>query len=545
MALPVSVPNEAVVTGQSLADATPAVPVGQLDTTVLGQVPEARTTDGVAIAQKGTKQGVLTSVLPTAGDAGDIAGAGLNELASMQQDLLAAPFAAELTRATGKASGVASEVTGTGVKGGSQGDLVTASLEPAASTSLASITGSAAAAAPVARSTSRQPLAGSMQAKSVSAANDVEAKLSATFEATEAAGVTQARATAQPRPASVAQPRISSQPVSLKTPGAVSAQLSAEEDRGSASSAAAASAVEAATGSGGPGATAPEEVKPAQEAKALRDVPVGAVPLTETSSRTVTAPVKDERTKTIAAGSDDAVSTQPTSAQTLSGDASSGTANLAAAAVPVSSVTANIAVPFPHTAAAVSGPADSARAAGSVNAGMLAEPTSSIAQVAEPHRTLLATPTTLEVGVPSGTQGWLRIRAEVGAPGEVNASLSAASSGGRELLHNQMPALNAFLHSEQLAVTTTVVERVSLSSGGPASGGMGGDTTGGSNASLLQGGGAGSDGSQRDAQQTANFSVSEKVTSYDARAGVSDAAGQISNNASLAGESGRWLNVRA
>jgi hypothetical protein len=268
--------------------------------------------------------------------------------------------------------------------------------------------------------------------------------------------------------------------------------------------------------------------------------------------------VKDERTKTIAAGSDDAVSTQPTSAQTLSGDASSGTANLAAAAnatarvvsvadaaVPVSAVTANIAVPFPHTAAAVSGPADSARAAGSVNAGMLAEPTSSIAQVAEPHRTLLATPTTLEVGVPSGTQGWLRIRAEVGAPGEVNASLSAASSGGRELLHNQMPALNAFLHSEQLAVTTTVVERVSLSSGGPASGGMGGDTTGGSNASLLQGGGAGSDGSQRDAQQTANFSVSEKVTSYDARAGVSDAAGQISNNASLAGESGRWLNVRA
>jgi len=399
-----------------------------------------------------------------------------------------------------------------------------------------------------------------MQAKSFSAVNDVEAKAGTAVEAMEAAGVTQARAMAQPRQASIAQPRISSRPMSLKTAGTVMAQLSAEEDKGPA----AASAVEAATVSSGPALAAHGEVKWAQQAEAQRDVPVGSVPLAESSSRTATAPVKDEKTKMFAVGSDDAVSAQPTSAQTVSGDASSGTGNLAAAtnatarvvsvadaAVPVSAVTANIAVPFPHTAAAVSGPADSVRAAGSVNAGMLAEPTSSIAPVAEPHRTLLATPTTLEVGVPSGTQGWLRIRAEVGAPGEVNASLSAASSGGRELLHNQMPALNAFLHSEQLAVTTTVVERGSLFSGGQASSfgglgaGMGGDTHGGSNASLLQGGGAGSDGSQRDAQQTANFSASEKVTSYDARAGVSDAAGQISNNASLAGESGRWLNVRA
>ncbi len=171
-----------------------------------------------------------------------------------------------------------------------------------------------------------------------------------------------------------------------------------------------------------------------------------------------------------------------------------------------------------------------------MSAGLVAEQSSSLAGSAEPHRTLLATPTTLEVGVPSGTQGWLRIRAEVGAPGEVNASLSAASSGGRDLLHSQMPALNAFLHSEQLAVTAG-----GLGSGGLGSGGLGSDASGGSNASLLHGGGAQSGGSQREA---GNVTGSDLVPSYAARSAASEATGTLSSGTSTSGDSGRWLNVR-
>jgi hypothetical protein len=190
---------------------------------------------------------------------------------------------------------------------------------------------------------------------------------------------------------------------------------------------------------------------------------------------------------------------------------------------------------------------------------LVAEQSSSLAGSAEPHRTLLATPTTLEVGVPSGTQGWLRIRAEVGAPGEVNASLSAASSGGRDLLHSQMPALNAFLHSEQLAVTATLAERGTgisqsgaafgsgglgsggLGSGGLGSGGLGSDASGGSNASLLHGGGAQSGESQREA---GNVTGSDLVPSYAARSAASEATGTLSSGTSTSGDSGRWLNVR-
>ena len=69
-----------------------------------------------------------------------------------------------------------------------------------------------------------------------------------------------------------------------------------------------------------------------------------------------------------------------------------------------------------------------------------------------PHRTLVATPTTLEVGVPDGTQGWLRIRAQVSDQGQVSASLAGGSSASQEMLHRELPALNAFLHNEQMPV---------------------------------------------------------------------------------------------
>ena len=73
---------------------------------------------------------------------------------------------------------------------------------------------------------------------------------------------------------------------------------------------------------------------------------------------------------------------------------------------------------------------------------------------------LQATPNSLEVGVASGTHGWLKIRAEMSGAGVVNASLSTASSSGQEMLHRELPSLTAYLQSERVAVHTVVVQPV-------------------------------------------------------------------------------------
>jgi hypothetical protein len=81
----------------------------------------------------------------------------------------------------------------------------------------------------------------------------------------------------------------------------------------------------------------------------------------------------------------------------------------------------------------------------------------SVAEGAMSHRTLLATPTALEVGLSNGSQGWLKIRAEMTESGAVNASLSAATSAGQEMLHRELPALTAYLQEERVAVNAVVV----------------------------------------------------------------------------------------
>jgi hypothetical protein len=74
------------------------------------------------------------------------------------------------------------------------------------------------------------------------------------------------------------------------------------------------------------------------------------------------------------------------------------------------------------------------------------------------HKTLTATPTSLEVGVASGTNGWLKIRAEMADGGTVNAFLSISSTAGQEMLHRELPSLAAYLKSEHVAVNTVVVQ---------------------------------------------------------------------------------------
>jgi hypothetical protein len=72
-------------------------------------------------------------------------------------------------------------------------------------------------------------------------------------------------------------------------------------------------------------------------------------------------------------------------------------------------------------------------------------------------RMLMATPTSLEVGIQNGTHGWLRVRAEITDGGSVSASVSTASSAGQEMLHRELPALTAYLQQEKVAVSTVVI----------------------------------------------------------------------------------------
>jgi hypothetical protein len=72
-------------------------------------------------------------------------------------------------------------------------------------------------------------------------------------------------------------------------------------------------------------------------------------------------------------------------------------------------------------------------------------------------KTLIATPNVLEIGIASGTHGWLRVRAELGQMGEVTASLAATSAGAAEGLHKELPAISAYLAGERVGVSSLVV----------------------------------------------------------------------------------------
>ncbi len=171
------------------------------------------------------------------------------------------------------------------------------------------------------------------------------------------------------------------------------------------------------------------------------------------------------------------------------------------------------------------------------------------AMAIQPHQTLVATPTALEVGVHSGTQGWLKVRAEVGEQGSVTASLAAASPGSEQMLKGQLPALNAYLHGEQMTVTATVAEKVA--SGTLAlthDGGIGSSSSGtglaGHDGSLLQRGPDQSGSGQNEGQQSGAASVElRRDQPLRTESSAADTAGPTVPFTALDG-SGQWLNVR-
>ncbi|WP_433983147.1 hypothetical protein RBB78_16320 [Tunturiibacter empetritectus] len=76
----------------------------------------------------------------------------------------------------------------------------------------------------------------------------------------------------------------------------------------------------------------------------------------------------------------------------------------------------------------LSGGEGSTSTAGSSNGLREQDSSGGVSRSMEPMpRTLSATPTALEVGIPDGTHGWLKVRAEMADGGVVNASVSAAS----------------------------------------------------------------------------------------------------------------------
>jgi hypothetical protein len=86
---------------------------------------------------------------------------------------------------------------------------------------------------------------------------------------------------------------------------------------------------------------------------------------------------------------------------------------------------------------------------------------------------LTATATSLEVGVATGTHGWLKIRAELDG-GVLTTSLSSPTQSGREALHRELPSLTAYLQEERIGVGAVVIRDNSAADrlGGSLAGGL-------------------------------------------------------------------------
>jgi hypothetical protein len=148
---------------------------------------------------------------------------------------------------------------------------------------------------------------------------------------------------------------------------------------------------------------------------------------------------------------------------------------------------------------------------------------------------LTATPTALEVGVQNGTHGWLKVRAEMTETGVVNASISASSTTGQEMLHRELPALAAYLQSEKVAVNAVTVHATTAEPRG-ASAGMDGGNAG----QTLQGGNEGG-GRREGAPETALNGVDDAV-GYESLNAVDD--NEALPLATYVG-GGSWLSIRA
>lgn len=79
---------------------------------------------------------------------------------------------------------------------------------------------------------------------------------------------------------------------------------------------------------------------------------------------------------------------------------------------------------------------------------------------------LTASPGTLELGLHTGSHGWVKVKAEVdGQTGEVSAVVHAGSAQSAETLHRELPALSAYLEGEQVALHSLTVVQMNSAPG--------------------------------------------------------------------------------
>jgi len=159
------------------------------------------------------------------------------------------------------------------------------------------------------------------------------------------------------------------------------------------------------------------------------------------------------------------------------------------------------------------------------------------AGVGDGHRTLEATPTSLEVGVTNGTHGWLKIRAEMADGGVVNASVSATTSAGQEMLHRELPSLTAYLQDERIGVGSVVLHATAAAGSREFAGGMESDT---GREQMQQRGGQ--EGEGRQDAMAASFSDSGEGYFQGGLGGAAE-VDEIGARSVYAG--GSWLSIRA
>jgi hypothetical protein len=150
------------------------------------------------------------------------------------------------------------------------------------------------------------------------------------------------------------------------------------------------------------------------------------------------------------------------------------------------------------------------------------------------NRALVTTPTAIEVGVPGGSHGWLKVRAELASDGAVHASVFSTSEAGAEMLRRELPSLTTYLHQEQVPVNSVVVH---ASPAGQETSAM----AGGSNQSGTGPSGHGDAQQNRGGQEG---TVSVEVREPSARDLPDElSAGWLPESAPTAGRG--WLSVRA
>jgi hypothetical protein len=155
-------------------------------------------------------------------------------------------------------------------------------------------------------------------------------------------------------------------------------------------------------------------------------------------------------------------------------------------------------------------------------------------------------PTRLDVGVFDGTHGWLRIRAELGVGGAVNASLTAGGAM-HESLRAALPEMANYLQSEAVSVS-----RIALHRAAPGANSMTA-TEGQQNGSAQRHGAAGEQAQTGDGSLKRNLRVTEQreagsvsEASQSATQALNGGVARTMQAAGLGfGYSGGWLNVCA